>query len=88
MNVTATYLVHRQQETKLQWQIEHPRFLCLCFTGLLHSVLSEDYISVYETHLGWTTDYGHTKAKYQILCSPNKYLVCGYKGLVFCRNNG
>ena len=19
---------------------------------------------------------------------PNKYFVCGYKGLVFCRNNG
>ena len=54
MNVTATYLVHRQQETKLQWQIEHPRFLSLCSAELLHSVLFEDYISrlkisVYET---------------------------------------
>jgi hypothetical protein len=32
------------------------------------------------------TDYGHTKAKSLILCSPiqipipNKYLLCGYKG--------
>ena len=51
MNVTATYLVHRQQETKLQWQIEHPRFLSLCSTELLHSVLSEDYISVYGTSI-------------------------------------
>ena len=51
MNVTATYSVHRQQETKLQWQIEHPRFLSLCSTGLLHSVLSEDYISVYGTSM-------------------------------------
>ena len=38
-------------------------------------------------------DYGHTKAKYLILCSPNsnpnqnKYLGCGYEGLVFCSNN-
>ena len=31
------------------------------------------------------TDYGHMKAKSLI---PNKYLGCGYKGLVFCRNNG
>ena len=36
------------------------------------------------------TDYGHTKAKSQILCGPNsnptpkkKYLGVGYKGLVF-----
>ena len=41
-----------------------------------------------------TTDYGHTKAKSLILCGPNsnpipnKHLGCGYKGLVFCRNNG
>ena len=36
------------------------------------------------------TDYGHTKAESLILCGPNsnpKYLGCGYKGLVFCRNN-
>ena len=51
MNVTATYSVHRQQETKLQWQIEHPRFLSLCSAELLHSVLSEDYISVYGTSM-------------------------------------
>ena len=39
-----------------------------------------------------STDYGHTKAKSLILCgpnpNPNKYLGFGYKGLVFCRNNG
>ena len=37
-----------------------------------------------------TTDYGHTKAKSQILCGPNSNpnLGVGYKGLVFCRNNG
>ena len=29
------------------------------------------------------TDFGHTKAKSLILCGPNKYLGCGYKGLVF-----
>jgi hypothetical protein len=38
------------------------------------------------------TDYGHTMAKSLILCglksNPNKYLGCGYEGLVFCRNNG
>ena len=28
-----------------------------------------------------TMGYGQTKTK-------NKYLGCGYKGLVFCRNNG
>ena len=34
-------------------------------------------------------DYGHTKAKSLIqIPNPNKYLGCGYKGLVFCRNNG
>ena len=37
------------------------------------------------------TDYGHTMAESLIICCPNqipiskKYLVCGYKGLVFCR---
>ena len=30
-----------------------------------------------------STDYGHTKAKSLILYDPNKYLGCGYKGLVF-----
>ena len=44
-----------------------------------------------------STDYGHTMAKSLILCSPNSnskipipknYLGFGYKGLVFCRNNG
>ena len=37
-----------------------------------------------------TTDYGHTKAKSQILFGPNvnPNLGVGYKGLVFCRNNG
>ena len=40
------------------------------------------------------TDYGHTKAKSLILWAqiqipiPNIYLECGYKGLVFCKNNG
>ena len=35
------------------------------------------------------TDYGHTKAKSLIqIPVPNKYLGCGYKGFVFCRNNG
>ena len=38
------------------------------------------------------TDYGHTMAKFLILCDPNsnilnKYLGFGYKGLGFCRNN-
>ena len=33
--------------------------------------------------------YGHTKAKSQIqIPLPKKYLGVGYKGLVFCRNNG
>ena len=39
-----------------------------------------------------TTDYGHTKAKFIIpqiqIPIPNEYLGCGYKGLVFCSNNG
>ena len=42
-----------------------------------------------------STDYGHTKAKSLILCGPNsnlnpekKFWGCGYKDLVFCRNNG
>ena len=40
-----------------------------------------------------STDYGHTMAKYLILCgpnsnpNPNRYLGFGYRGLVFCRNN-
>ena len=35
------------------------------------------------------TNYGHTEAKAQIQISiPNKYLGCGYKGLVFFQNNG
>ena len=39
-----------------------------------------------------TTDTGRLNlqlfaAQSQILI-PNKYLECGYKGLVFCRNNG
>ena len=38
------------------------------------------------------TDYGHTMAKFLILCgpnsNPNRYLDFGYKGLVFCRSNG
>ena len=40
------------------------------------------------------TDYGHTMVEFLILCSPksnlipNKYFGCGYKGFVFCRNNG
>ena len=34
-----------------------------------------------------TTDYGHTKAKSQILCGPNSNSN-SKKGLVFCRNNG
>jgi hypothetical protein len=33
------------------------------------------------------TDYGHTMAKSLVLCSPPKYLGCGYKAIVFCRNN-
>jgi hypothetical protein len=38
------------------------------------------------------TDYRHTKARSQILCSPNsntlpnKYLGVGYEGLDFCRH--
>ena len=38
----------------------------------------------------WITDYGHMKDKSQIIqiLFPSKYLGCGYKGLVFCRNNG
>jgi hypothetical protein len=34
-------------------------------------------------------DYRHTKVKSLTLCGPNsnKYLGCGYKGLLFCRNN-
>ena len=41
------------------------------------------------------TDYGHTKSKSLFAAQiqiqipiPNKYLGCGFKGLVFCRNNG
>ena len=42
------------------------------------------------------TDYGHMMAKSLILCDPNsnsnpnpsKFMGFGYKGLVFCRNNG
>ena len=42
------------------------------------------------------TDYGHTMAKSLIfeaqiqiqITITNKYLGFGYKGLVFCRNNG
>ena len=48
---------------------------------------------VYYIHgMALAMDYGHTKSL--ILCSPNsnpdpkKYLGCGYKGLVFCRNTG
>ena len=48
--------------------------------------IQEPHSNVYTWVL--TTDYGHSKAKFLILCGPNKYLVCGYKGLVFCRNNG
>ena len=41
-------------------------------------------------------DYGHSKTKSLTLCGPNsnsnpnpdKYLECGYIGLVICRNNG
>jgi hypothetical protein len=33
------------------------------------------------------TDYGHMMAKSLILCGPN-YLEFGYKGLLFCKNNG
>ena len=39
-------------------------------------------------------DYGHTMAKSQFFAAqnqypiPNKYFGLGYKGLVFCRNNG
>ena len=42
--------------------------------------------------MGMDMDYGHTKAKFLILCGPNsnpKWIMgCGYKGLVFCRNSG
>jgi hypothetical protein len=48
--------------------------------------IKEPHSSVYTWVL--TTDYGHTKAKFLILCGPNRYFCCGYKGLVFCRNNG
>ena len=49
-----------------------------------------------KSYYGNNTDYGHTKAKSLILCSPAQiqisipyeYLECGYKGLFFCRNNG
>ena len=47
-----------------------------------------------QLRLEYLTDYGHMKAKSLILYGlnsnpiPNKYLGCGYKGLVFCRNNG
>ena len=52
-----------------------------------------DFIKLIDL-ISQATDYGHTKAKYLILYGPfqipipNKYLECGYKGLVFCRNNG
>ena len=46
-------------------------------------------------HLVLSTDYGHMIAKFLILCDQNSnpnpkywYLGFGYKGLVFCRNNG
>ena len=42
--------------------------------------------------MGSDMDYKHMMAKSLILCSPhlnsNKYLGVGYKGFVFCRNNG
>ena len=41
---------------------------------------------------GQDTDYGHTKAKSLTFCGPNsnpnpKYMGCGFKGLVFFRND-
>ena len=42
----------------------------------------------------WITDYDHTKAKSLIRFgptsnpNPKQYQGCGYKGLVFCQNNG
>ena len=37
----------------------------------------------------YVTDYGHMRAKSLVqIPIPNKYLGLGYKGLVFCRNNG
>ena len=48
-------------------------------------------------HIIVATDYGHTMAKSLILWVPNSnpnkiqqniYLGLGYKGIVFCRNNG
>ena len=50
---------------------------------------------IYATVLAAITDYGHTMAKFLILCSPNtnpnqkkRNLGFGYKGLVFCGNIG
>ena len=37
---------------------------------------------------GLPTDYGHTKSRSLILCSPNSNPNPIFSGLVFCRNNG
>ena len=85
MKTIQTYL--RERANKL--------FECICKNSEYFSIhlglrnftgIKEPHSNVYTLVL--PTNYGHMKAEFLILCGPNKYLGCGYKGFVFCRNNG